>query len=153
MKLTILGGGGFRVPLVHEAVATAATGLTVDEIALHDVDPSRLATISAVIEGQGEHLTAEGRAVALPRLLATTDLREALTDAGDLDEVWQSLTAMARWEWVRWIKATKNAETRARRVEVAISKLESGKRRPCCFDLSSCTDPELSKNGKLLGIS
>ena len=28
MKLTILGGGGFRVPLVHEAVATAATGLT-----------------------------------------------------------------------------------------------------------------------------
>ena len=81
MKLTILGGGGFRVPLVHEAVATAATGLTVDEIALHDVDPSRLATISAVIEGQGEHLTAEGRAVALPRLLATTDLREALTGA------------------------------------------------------------------------
>ncbi|WP_122938991.1 6-phospho-beta-glucosidase [Brachybacterium sp. EE-P12] len=81
MKLTILGGGGFRVPLVHEAVATAATGLTVDEIALHDVNPSRLATISAVIEGQGEHLTAEGRAVALPRLLATTDLREALTGA------------------------------------------------------------------------
>ena len=81
MKLTIMGGGGFRVPLVHEAVATAATGLTVDEIALHDVDPSRLATISAVIEGQGEHLTAEGRAVALPRLLATTDLREALTGA------------------------------------------------------------------------
>jgi 6-phospho-beta-glucosidase len=81
MKLTILGGGGFRVPLVHEAVATAATGLTVDEIALHDVDPSRLATIRAVIEGQGERLTAEGRAVALPRLLATTDLREALTGA------------------------------------------------------------------------
>ena len=50
MKLTILGGGGFRVPLVHEAVATAATGLTVDEIALHDVDPERLATISAVID-------------------------------------------------------------------------------------------------------
>ena len=81
------------------------------------------------------------------------DLRAALTEAGDLDDVWQSLTPMARWEWVRWIKATKNAETRARRVEVAISKLESGKRRPCCFDLSSCTDPELSKSGKLLGIT
>ena len=75
MKLTILGGGGFRVPLVHEAVATAATGLTVDEIALHDVDPERLATISAVIEEQGARLAAEGRAVALPRLVATTDLR------------------------------------------------------------------------------
>ena len=81
MKLTILGGGGFRVPLVHEAVATAATGLTVDEIALHDVDPERLATISAVIEEQGARLIAEGRAVALPRLVATTDLREAVTGA------------------------------------------------------------------------
>lgn len=81
MKLTILGGGGFRVPLVHEAVATAATGLTVDEIALHDVDPERLATISAVVEEQGARLAAEGRAVALPRLIATTDLREAVTGA------------------------------------------------------------------------
>ncbi|MFJ6041827.1 family 4 glycosyl hydrolase [Brachybacterium paraconglomeratum] len=81
MKLTILGGGGFRVPLVHEAVATAATGLTVDEIALHDVDPERLATISAVIEEQGARLAAEGRAVALPRLIATTDLRDAVTGA------------------------------------------------------------------------
>ena len=81
MKLTILGGGGFRVPLVHEAVATAATGLTVDEIALHDVDPERLATISAVIEEQGARLAEEGRAVALPRLIATTDLREAVTGA------------------------------------------------------------------------
>ena len=81
MKLTILGGGGFRVPLVHEAVATAATGLTVDEVALHDVDPERLATISAVIEEQGARLAAEGRAVALPRLVATTDLRDAVTGA------------------------------------------------------------------------
>ncbi|OFT43977.1 6-phospho-beta-glucosidase [Brachybacterium sp. HMSC06H03] len=81
MKLTILGGGGFRVPLVHEAVATAATGLTVDEVALHDVDPERLATISAVIEEQGARLAEEGRAVALPRLIATADLREAVTGA------------------------------------------------------------------------
>src|SRR5699024_3209568 len=88
-----------------------------------------------------------------PEVTVTQDRRAALTEAGDLDDVWQSLTPMARWEWVRWIKATKNADTRARRVDVAISKLESGKRRPCCFDLSSCTDPELSKSGKLLGTS
>ena len=56
---------------------------------------------------------------------------------------------MARWEWVRWINATRNLATRERRVEVAVSKLRSGKRRPCCFDLASCTDPELSKNGML----
>jgi uncharacterized protein YdeI (YjbR/CyaY-like superfamily) len=81
------------------------------------------------------------------------DLRRLSTRPCDLDEVWTSLTPMARWEWVRWIRATKSADTRARRVDVAISKLESGKRRPCCFDLSSCTDPELSKSGKLLGLS
>ena len=79
MKLTILGGGGFRVPLVYEAVATGVTGLQVDEVALHDIDPARLRTISAVIEGLGEQLRAEGRVASLPRLTATTALREALT--------------------------------------------------------------------------
>jgi hypothetical protein len=56
---------------------------------------------------------------------------------------------MARWEWVRWVKATRNPDTRSRRVEVTISKMQSGKRRPCCFDLAACTDPELARSGKL----
>jgi hypothetical protein len=77
------------------------------------------------------------------------DFRAALADAPDISELWRDITSMARWEWARWINATKNPGTRARRVEVAISKLRSGKRRPCCFDLSSCTDPDLSRNGKL----
>ena len=104
---------------------------------------------------------AEGRTIEIrlnptktwPEVTVPEDLASALDEAGDLIQVWTSLTPMARWEWVRWIKATKNADTRARRVSVAISKLESGKRRPCCFDLSSCTDPELSKSGKLLGLA
>lgn len=77
------------------------------------------------------------------------DFRTALTDAPDISELWTSITPMARWEWVRWINSTKNLQTRERRVEVGISKLRSGKRRPCCFDLASCTDPDLSKNGVL----
>ncbi|MCT2296911.1 6-phospho-beta-glucosidase [Brachybacterium muris] len=99
MKLTILGGGGFRVPLVYEAVATGATGLTVDEVALYDIDAERLATITAVIEGLGEELQASGRvgeraaggegdgdggfggAGVLPKLTVTTDLREAVAGA------------------------------------------------------------------------
>lgn len=79
-----------------------------------------------------------------------TDFRIALTHAPDVSEVWNGVTPMARWEWVRWINATKNPETRKRRVEVGISKLQSGKRRPCCFDLSACTDPDLGKNGRLI---
>lgn len=80
------------------------------------------------------------------------DFQDALADAPDLSQTWESITPMARWEWVRWINATKNPQTRQRRVEVGISKLRSGKRRPCCFDLASCTDPDLSKSGKLVDI-
>jgi hypothetical protein len=78
-----------------------------------------------------------------------TDLRAALDGAPDIAGSWQEITPMARWEWVRWVNATANPATRDRRVEVSISKLRNGMRRPCCFDLSSCTDPELSKSGKL----
>lgn len=78
------------------------------------------------------------------------DFQTALADASNISELWKSITPMARWEWVRWINATKNLQTRERRVEVGISKLRSGKRRPCCFDLASCTDPDLSKNGILV---
>lgn len=77
------------------------------------------------------------------------DFAAALADAPDSAETWRDITPMARWEWVRWINATRVVKTRERRIEVGLSKLEAGKRRPCCFDLSSCTDPELSKSGKL----
>jgi hypothetical protein len=78
------------------------------------------------------------------------DLAAALAAAPQqVQDVWNETTPMARWEWVRWVNATKNPDTRSRRVEVSISKMNSGKRRPCCFNLSACTDPDLSKNGKL----
>jgi len=78
------------------------------------------------------------------------DLETALAAAPQkIEDLWNDITPMARWEWVRWVNATRNPETRERRVEVSISKMKSGKRRPCCFNLASCTDPDLSKNGRL----
>ncbi len=67
----------------------------------------------------------------------------------EIQAMWDDITPMARWEWVRWVQATANPTTRQRRVEVTISKMANGKRRPCCFDLSSCTDPEVARSGKL----
>lgn len=68
----------------------------------------------------------------------------------DLVTQWNSLTTKARWEWLRWIRSTKNPQTRQKRIEVTCSKLEAGKRRPCCFDQSRCTLTEVSKNGVLV---
>ena len=82
------------------------------------------------------------------------DLETALAAAPQkIQDLWKDITPMARWEWVRWVNATRNPETRKRRVEVTISKMNSGKRRPCCFDLAACTDPNLSRNGKLLELA
>ncbi|MDQ3691406.1 MAG: YdeI/OmpD-associated family protein, partial [Chloroflexota bacterium] len=79
------------------------------------------------------------------------DLTSALAAAPQtIQDVWTEITPMARWEWVRWVNATNNADTRQRRVDVIISKMQSGKRRPCCFNLSACTDPDLSRSGKLI---
>jgi len=80
-----------------------------------------------------------------------SDLSKALNTApSTVQDLWAKITPMARWEWVRWVNATGNMGTRARRVDVSISKLRSGKRRPCCFNLAACTDPSLTKNGRLI---
>ena len=63
--------------------------------------------------------------------------------------VWEATTVLARWDWIRSIRSTNNPATRAKRITVACSKLASGKRRPCCFDRSRCTDPAVSRNGVL----
>lgn len=78
------------------------------------------------------------------------DLKKALAAAPrKIQDVWREITPMSRWEWVRWVNATRDPDTRKRRVDVSISKLKSGKRRPCCFNLAACTDPDLAKNGRL----
>jgi uncharacterized protein YdeI (YjbR/CyaY-like superfamily) len=86
-----------------------------------------------------------------PEPAVPPDLKKALAAASPkIRELWDAITPMARWEWVRWVNETKNKDTRKKRVGVTISKLSGGKRRPCCFNLSSCTDPNLAKSGKLV---
>lgn len=77
------------------------------------------------------------------------DIMEAVTKAG-LGDRWDSLTTKARWDWLRWIRATKNPATRKKRIEVACSKLRQGDNNPCCFDRTRCTIPEVSKSGVLM---
>lgn len=79
-----------------------------------------------------------------------SDLKSALVAIPEVDTLWKHITPMARWEWIRWIRATNRDETRKRRIEVACSKLQAGERRPCCWNRNLCTEPSVSKNGVLL---
>jgi hypothetical protein len=78
------------------------------------------------------------------------DLKSALDADPQVHDLWMDCTTLARWDWIRWINATAQQETRRRRIEVAFSKLRSGMRRPCCFNRAMCTEPYVSKNGVLL---
>lgn len=81
------------------------------------------------------------------------DIAQALGSAPDkVKGKWQDITPMARWEWIRWVNSTGNEGTRAIRIEKTISKLNGTHRRPCCFNLAACTDPSLSKSGRLIGV-
>jgi hypothetical protein len=79
------------------------------------------------------------------------DLQSALAPDPQLLTLWLDITPMARWEWIRWIRSTKQPQTRQRRIEAACSKLRAGERRPCCFNRTLCTEPSVSNNGVLLG--
>lgn len=78
------------------------------------------------------------------------DLAKAINNAPNIKPLWDDITPMARWDWLRWINSTKSESTRKHRIEVAFSKLEKGSRRPCCFNRTMCTDPYVSKSGVLL---
>lgn len=59
-------------------------------------------------------------------------------------DTWNSITKAARRDYVFWIISGKKAETRVKRIEVAVSKLAAGSRRPCCFDRSGMYSKSLT---------
>jgi 6-phospho-beta-glucosidase len=75
MRLTILGGGGFRVPLVYRALLGDRGEGRVTHVTLYDLDASRLTTIRKVLADQ-----AAGHPDP-PEVTVTTDLDEAVTGA------------------------------------------------------------------------
>ncbi|MFB7452339.1 6-phospho-beta-glucosidase [Streptomyces sp. NPDC056194] len=75
MKLTILGGGGFRVPLVYGALLGDHAEGRVTHVTLYDLDEGRLSAIARVLADQAEGVP------DAPAVTATTDLDEALREA------------------------------------------------------------------------
>ncbi|GAA2572716.1 6-phospho-beta-glucosidase [Streptomyces roseoviolaceus] len=75
MKLTILGGGGFRVPLVYGALLQDHAEGRVTHVVLHDLDAGRLSAVARVLAEQAAGVP------DAPEVSATTDLDEALRGA------------------------------------------------------------------------
>ncbi|MCI4085835.1 MULTISPECIES: 6-phospho-beta-glucosidase [Streptomyces] len=77
MRLTILGGGGFRVPLVYGALLGDHAEGRVSHVTLYDEDPDRLAAMTRVLAD----LAAAAAVPDAPAVTATRDLEEALRGA------------------------------------------------------------------------
>ncbi|MGW8949190.1 6-phospho-beta-glucosidase [Streptomyces sp. NPDC055709] len=75
MRLTILGGGGFRVPLVYGALLGDHAEGRVTRVTLHDLDPARLGAVATVLAEQAAGIP------DAPEVGVTTDLDEALRGA------------------------------------------------------------------------
>ncbi|MFI1393663.1 6-phospho-beta-glucosidase [Streptomyces sp. NPDC020681] len=75
MRLTILGGGGFRMPLVYGALLGDHADGRITQVVLHDLDAGRLAAIARVLADQAAGVP------DAPRVTVTTDLDEALRGA------------------------------------------------------------------------
>lgn len=78
------------------------------------------------------------------------DVKKALSSSVKAKDLWKDITPMARWDWIRWIRAVKTEETRKKHLDVMLDKLNKGMRRPCCFNRNLCSEPYVSHSWKLI---
>lgn len=62
-----------------------------------------------------------------------SDLRDALAADAAALKLWESLTPLARNEWICWTITVKQQKTRDEHVARVVSELKEGMRRPCCW--------------------
>jgi hypothetical protein len=61
------------------------------------------------------------------------DLQKALASRPKAVAAWQSLTPLARNEWICWNTTVKQEATRKNHIQRTVKELQEGKRRPCCW--------------------
>ena len=77
MKLTLIGAGGFRTPVIYRALAAGDVATKYDEVAFYDIDQGRLDRIGCVLDGIAEELGVR------PPVTMTTNL-DAAVDGADI---------------------------------------------------------------------
>jgi hypothetical protein len=132
-----INGSRFQAPL--EPDGKGSYWFRVDEIAREAARVDAGETVTLEIEPVTEWPAPE----------VPPDVKNALAAVPQAHALWTQITPHAQWDWIRWIRATNQPETRKRRIEVACSKLKAGMRRPCCFNRNLCTESSVSQNGVL----
>ena len=61
------------------------------------------------------------------------DLRKALIADSKALALWETLTPLARNEWICWTITVKQQKTRDEHIVRVVSELKDGMRRPCCW--------------------
>lgn len=133
-----LQGVSFAMPL--EPTGKGSHWIAVDTALGSDTPDAK--EIEVVLESSSEWTEPE----------VPSDMKRALQADAEAKQIWDSISPLARWDWLRWIRGTKSAETHTIRIEKTLSKMKSGTRQACCFNRSSCTDVEVSKSGVLLRL-
>lgn len=62
-----------------------------------------------------------------------SDLKKALLAAPAAVDAWESLTPLARNEFICWNISVKQAATRENHIKRTVVEIQEGKRRPCCW--------------------
>jgi len=65
--------------------------------------------------------------------LVPRDLQTILQSNDDVLKLWNTLTPLARNEWICWVTIVKKEETRKEHLKRLCEDLQKGKRRPCCW--------------------
>ncbi len=73
------------------------------------------------------------------------DLRIALTSNKDTLRLWDTLTPLARNEWICWVTIVKKDDTRAEHIKRLCAQLQDGKKRPCCWPGCPHRKPDTQK--------
>ncbi|MEI7709399.1 MAG: YdeI/OmpD-associated family protein [bacterium] len=72
--------------------------------------------------------TSNGTVHTLPE-----DFKKEIISNPKIHALWEDITPLARNEWICWVTSGKKSETRTIRIKKALSKLNGGMRRPCCW--------------------
>jgi hypothetical protein len=89
----------------------------------------------------------EGKLHSLPK-----DMKAALKANPKAQAAWDSLTPLARNEWICWVTLVKKPETRLDHLRRLQEDLLAGERRPCCWPGCPHRRPNAAKwFGKRLG--